>query len=125
VGNGVSIGICVGVSVTVGDGVGVQVDGNTGFGVGLGVQVRNKAGSVVGGRGFKLLCGLMKMIANSRPTTNVPVTKIPESRFRKPPGLRFFRGGGAAASSINSGSSKKSSRGSDIIISREALKKAM
>jgi len=121
VGTGVSVGIGVWVEVGAGDGVGVQVEGKTGLGVGLGVQVRNKAGIVVGGYGFRPLCGLIKMTPNIRATTNVPATKIPDSRFRKDPGLLFLRGAGACASSINSGSSKKSSRGSDIYILPGAL----
>lgn len=116
VGAGVSVGIGVCVDVGTGDGVGVQVEGKTGLGVGLGVQVRNKAGIVVGGYGFRLLCGLIKMIENNRATISVPETKIPDSRFRKQPGLLFLRGVGAGVSSITSVSSKKSSRGSDIYI---------
>ena len=87
VGIGVSVGIGVKVGVSVGGIVGVQVGGKTSLGVEDGVKVNIKAGNVVGGSGFKLLCGLVNRIAKSRATRIDPATNIPDRRFKNTPGI--------------------------------------
>ena len=69
------------VGASVGDIVGVQVGGKAGFGVEDAAKVMSRSDIVIGGSGFKRLCGFMKIIVKSSPAKNVPAINIPARKL--------------------------------------------